>query len=298
MASATLTPKRFEFALLNATKLNGKARHMRLVLVTPELAIELLNRNKRNRPLNALTIKRYAQDLTDGLFRSTAQPVVIDWNGDLLDGQHRLWAIVESGVEVEMYIATGEDPDTFAAYDRGRRRSPGDVLALLGHSDGNTLGAAASRLHRHLRGVTWSTTTIDRYVNLEEIIEAVDEFPALVASVKAARRLIAKEAGNGPLAPPSLAAFLHYLFAEKDADTAEWFFGVLASGAGLEETDAALHLRRRLIQNRVETKTKMPEKEIAALFVKAWNAHREGRPVRVLRWRNSGAAPEPFPEIV
>jgi hypothetical protein len=297
MVSATATPKRFEFEEINKTLLNGRNRQMRLVMVTPELASDLLNRNKRNRPLNALTVARYARDLVAGLFRSTAQPIVIDWNGDLLDGQHRLWAVVDSGVAIEMYIATGEDPDTFAAYDRGRKRSPGDVLTLLDYSDGNTLGAAANRLHRHLRGVTWSTTASDREVNLEEMIKIVEEFPGLASSVKAARRLIAKEAGNAPLAPPSLAAFLHYLFAEKDADHAEWFFNVIASGAGLEETDAALHLRRRLIQNKVDTKAKLPDKELAALFVKAWNAHREGRPVRVLRWRTTGSAPEPFPEI-
>lgn len=297
MANATATPKRFEFDRINASILNGRARHMRLVLITPELAADLLNRNKRNRPLNAITVARYAQDATAGLFRSTAQAIVIDWNGDLLDGQHRLWAIVESGVAVELYIATGEDPDTFPAYDRGRRRTSGDALALLGYSDGNTLGAAASRLHRHECGVTWSTTAVERYVNIEEVIEAVEKYPGLVDSVKAARRLIAKETGRVPLAPPSLTAFLHYILAKKDADDADWFFGAVANGVGLEETDAALHLRRKLIHARI-SKDSPPDKEIAALFIKAWNAHRQNRAVRTLRWRTGGSSPESFPEIV
>lgn len=290
MANATAVHPRFEFDRVTASLMNGKARQMRLVSVTPELAADLLNRNKRNRPLKASTVARYAKDLTDGRWRSTAQPVVIDWNGDLLDGQHRLWACVETGISFIAYIATGEDPDTFAAYDRGSKRTGADALAVLGYKNRHCLAATASRLRRHQRGATWSTTAEDKYVNVEEQVEVVEEFPGITDSV-----LVGAAVNGRRLASPSLAAFLHYLFAEIDADAASAFFEKLTSGAGLTETDSVFHLRERLVRNSQDTKAKIPQKEVAALIIKAWNAR--GKRVRSLRWRSSGDKQEAFPEI-
>lgn len=269
----------------------GNGRRMVLLEITPSVAEQLLERNTRNRPLKESTIKRYTKDLREGLWRSTAQPIVVDWNGDLLDGQHRLWACVSSGIPFTAYIALGEDPDTFSAYDRGTKRTAGDSLALLDYKNANILAAAANKLHRYRRGLLWSTTAADRYVNVEDTVRIVREFPGLVDSVNASR----KGTNIRTILAPSLGAFLHYLFTEVDADAAEEFFDKLDSGEGLSRTDGVFHLRDRLIRNRMDTKAKLSEKEIAALTIKAWN--RRGEEVRALRWRSVEPAAEPFPEI-
>jgi len=38
------------------------------------------------------------------------------------------------------------------------------------------------------------------------------------------------------------------------------------------------------------------QRYIAALVIKAWNAYRDGAPVRQLKYRIGGANPEKFPE--
>lgn len=280
-----------------STKENGKVvpdrprREMKLTLVTPDLATSYLNHNNRNRPLNPLTVWRYSQDLLAGSFLSTAQPIVFDWNGDLLDGQHRLWAIVESGVSAEFYVATGEDPATFKAYDRGRKRTAADVMSILGHKNTNHLAAVAGKLNRYQRGVLWSTTQQDRYVSIGDHLKALEDFPGLDRSIASAGRV-------SKLASLTLAAFLHYLFAEKDEAQADWFYDALAGRVDLQTTDAAHLLRERLIQNRLG-KAKLPEKEVAALFIKAWNHYRQGKgALRLLRWRGTGPSAEAFPEIM
>jgi len=101
--------------------------------------------------------------------------------------------------------------------------------------------------------------------------------------------------GRG-LAPPRVMAFCYYLFSAQDPDLAEAFFKRLATGAGLSQYDAVYKLRERLRTNSAG-KAKLPLLEIVALFFKAWNASREPKPVKCLRWNNSGANPERFPEI-
>jgi len=263
-------------------------RRCDLLEVTPKLAMRWLEEcNEGNRPLSPSTLARYCRDQAGGAWISTAQPIVFDWNGNLLDGQHRLRMIVETGVPQLMYVATGEDPATFPAYDRGRGRTAGDALAMLGHKHYNALAAAAARLKRHYRGDAWSTTAAEKYVNVQDVIDIVQEFPSLVENMHRT---------NCVLVAHSLAAFLHFLFSEKDQELADWFFDVLAGRAAAKNTDGAFVIRERLIKQKA-AKGKLEEKEVAALIVKAWNAQREGRRVTTIRWRSSGPCAEPFPEI-
>ena len=98
------------------------------------------------------------------------------------------------------------------------------------------------------------------------------------------------------LASPRVMAFCYYLFSAQNPDLAERFFNHLASGAGLSEHSPVYLLRERLRTNSAG-KAKLPILEIIALFFKAWIAYRNGKSVKCLRWNNSGANPEKFPEI-
>jgi hypothetical protein len=90
--------------------------------------------------------------------------------------------------------------------------------------------------------------------------------------------------------------FCYYLFSAQNPGLAETFFSQLEGGTGLTERNPVYLLRERLRTNSVG-KAKLPLLEIIALFFKAWIAYRSGKPVKCLRWNNSGANPEKFPEI-
>ena len=163
-----------------------------------------------------------------------------------------------------------------------------DALAILGRKNCFVLGSAAGKLRRHQRGMLWSTNAADRYVNIEDAVRAVEEYPRLEEST-----LVGISALR--FGPPSLMAFLHYLFSETDRAAADHFFASLVSGEGLTRTNAVYHLRERLTRNREDTKAKLTEKEIAALTIIAWNSR--DRPLKTLRWRTGGNNPMDFPEI-
>jgi len=98
------------------------------MLVTPAMAVEWLNRNRNNRPLNVPRVAMLKKAIEDGTFALTHQGIAFYGNFDeLADGQHRLAAIIEAGIAVEMIVSWGLTKDVVHAIDRGRPRSIANV---------------------------------------------------------------------------------------------------------------------------------------------------------------------------
>lgn len=99
-----------------------------IVQITPKLAQQYLCHNADNRILRDKAIDRIADDMKNGAFQLTHQGIAFDTNGRLVDGQHRLQAIVRSGATVPMLVSEGVDPKTFSVLDQNIKRSPADIL--------------------------------------------------------------------------------------------------------------------------------------------------------------------------
>jgi hypothetical protein len=98
--------------------------------ITPETASQWLERNTHNRKLNQSTTDRFIKDMTDGRWQLTHQGIAFDSGGTLIDGQHRLWAVVLSGVTVRMRVFFNMPTDSMLCIDTGRMRSNLDVIKL------------------------------------------------------------------------------------------------------------------------------------------------------------------------
>ena len=79
--------------------------------VEPEQAQKWLERNIANRTLRPSRVQEYATAMTEGRWRYTADPIRFDSDGKLIDGQHRLMAVVRSGCTVEMHVVRGLSPE-------------------------------------------------------------------------------------------------------------------------------------------------------------------------------------------
>ena len=97
--------------------------------ITPEMATEMLKRNKSNRNLRKFKVLQYAHDMQNGKWNLTGQGITFGKDGSLLDGQHRLQAIKFSKVSVPMLIVY--DADVVGTYDCGLTRSTVDQFKLM-----------------------------------------------------------------------------------------------------------------------------------------------------------------------
>jgi hypothetical protein len=120
------------------------------IILTPLKAKELLNRTTTlNRSLKRDMVRSYAKLMLSGDFHHTHQGIAIDVNHNVIDGQHRLHALVKAGetnpnVTIEMAVATGCNPNMFKFIDSGSIRTTGDILQAdgvrqYGHRIGATL---------------------------------------------------------------------------------------------------------------------------------------------------------------
>lgn len=105
------------------------------IIVTPNWAAEMLEKNSRNRNLSRQKIKAYAEDMKKDRWHETHQGVAVYETGELADGQHRLAAVVESGKPVKMLVTYDLPVTAGADIDRHRPRSDADAIRIGGLSD-------------------------------------------------------------------------------------------------------------------------------------------------------------------
>lgn len=100
--------------------------------VSPELAKQFLETMGNNRRLKERKVRELVKAMKDGKFRKTHQGIAFSPSGVLIDGQHRLQAIIRSGETIELNVSFGVEEDTLHAVDVGTKRSAADLYEFLG----------------------------------------------------------------------------------------------------------------------------------------------------------------------
>lgn len=278
-----------------ANAANGSRKHMHRLTVsvetiTPATAVRwMAEHHDDNRPLKKTHVTYLARAMRNGEWMLNGESVVFDWNGKIRNGQHRLSACIESGLSFETVVVRGVDPAAFATMDGGSKRTVGDHMAVMGKQHYNLLAAAVSELRRWERGDLGATSSEDKRVSGVEAVEVLARYPDIENSVAIGQRC-------KPVMSTGIATFFHYVFSQKDRKAADEFFAAIADGVGLSKTQAVWHLRERLITVKTDRTKYLTPRHMKALVIKAWNATREGRPVKSLKF--SPDAGEAFPEIL
>jgi hypothetical protein len=92
--------------------------------ITPDLARTWLKKiPETQRNLDQNYVNAFALAMKRGEWKTTHQGIAFDVNGFLMDGQHRLAAIEQSGIMVKMMVTYGLPTDYELALDGGRMRT-------------------------------------------------------------------------------------------------------------------------------------------------------------------------------
>lgn len=243
--------------------------------ITPKQArIWLEAMHARQRPVAASRVNVYAADMKTGRWLQTGESIKFDREGDLLDGQHRLRAIIEAGVTIEMLVIRGLPRESFKAIDTGKVRSGGDALVIEGIDGGVAkIAATASSLSQQYGAglIPGSRGGMQGRVSNSDLIEFIRENPAILD----AARFVHTHAGKAM--PMSEAQMTWACFEARQVDetAADLFILDLITGSGLVGNDPVLALREMLLANRT-ARRKLDLTLILAAVVKAWNKRRKG----------------------
>ncbi len=101
---------------------------MRTVRITPEIAENFLSKNKSNRKHRKTVVINLTKILKKNDWVYTHQGIAFNKDGILIDGQHRLMAVVQSGVPARMCVFTNVPNEAFGVIDQGEKRSAYDIL--------------------------------------------------------------------------------------------------------------------------------------------------------------------------
>ena len=140
------------------------------VNVTPELARQWLDIARFNRDINYALVAKYVRLMKAGLWRTTRQGIALTKTGVLIDGQHRLLAVIKSDQTVPMTVFVEEPEENFEFIDCGRNRSHLEMMRLSQRN--NTLSSLhTSTLKAFLAGrfcntTNWSVAEINREYDL------------------------------------------------------------------------------------------------------------------------------------
>lgn len=249
-------------------------------IITPEIAGELLDRNRKNRKPKRRAIAQYAADMMTGEWNADASTIEVDRLGDLINGQNRLMACLEAGVPFPTLLRTGLDPDARNHIDQGARRTSGDTLAMAGLADANVLSAAINIRARYeltvreFGGQQTMSYARSRRISMThaEVLAYVDAHPS-IDGMAGLGRLMAQV---GPGVPRSVHIAALSMFAETSEKMAREFAEAFIEGESSGTGDPILALTRYLARAKspAEMRTKSRNKNLQhlAAFVKAWNA--------------------------
>lgn len=253
-------------------------------LIGPSEAREMLSANTHNRPLNKRSVMQLANAIKRGEWEENGDAIRFSETGVLLDGQHRLAAIAESGESVKTLVVSGLKDSAFDVIDRGKSRTVGHVLAIRGEKNYNALASVARLLFLYKETGNPFHGNPDLVPTARQIEQLIDDNPgardavADVMNQQFVRRYMT----------PRIGGFCLYAFRNSRlSNFADDFFYRIETGMARFEGDPVILLRDRLMEDRA-SKEKMSDRYKTALIFKAFKKFSSGDKVKFLRVRTGG----------
>lgn len=261
--------------------------------ITPGLAKFYLGFNTKNRKLREARSKDHAREmLAGGWVPENPDPIMFGLDGTLVNGQHRLRAVVIADQPQRMLVLRGVGNQVLDSLDTGRARTFKDTLRMEGYPNYQELASILKRV--------WILEEIGSPIHRAHVSPSVRELRALLGrdedyftSLASFAARWKKSAVGIVLSAPDAGVLKNAFLSVAPAQDVEAFFNGLGHGSG----DKVIQLlRRRLV---VAGKENRPGPEArVALTIKGWNLWIRGQEREFIRWTPGGANPEPFPVAI
>lgn len=275
-------------------------------IITPAIAEEMLRHNTCNRPIKESHVAFLANEIIEGNWRLTGS--AIQFVGQVLvDGQHRLKAIVLTGKSIKSVVArfpaTTASKEIFKVLDVGCNRTVGDVLAINGEINTRALSGILNGIDRYYKAVEHagqnaktipysSQTTIaqrmDTAIMRGTVKKPLGYIMDLLARYPFAREStlfgVSMKAQRPQILTVNQWGLIHAIYNDVDESAASEFLAALNTGENLSRQSPILQLRERLLSIRADMgkdASRIGPQFVLALCNAAWNAYRTDKPINL-----------------
>jgi hypothetical protein len=259
---------------------------------------QLENHNKSNRPMTMSIVKRWRDRMLEGRWVPSPDCIAYDLEGNLLTGQHRLYAVVlaeqmrqldpdyvknvygiDKPISIPFVIGRGFMGKHADVIDIGKNRTSSDVLARRHLFGVDVSDAESKKLHKELAvaaRLLWTRingkTVKGSGVFLHHELKAfVDDNTGLVEAVKTIRELDNGDAHDRLICnflSIGYASGLLQLMISANEDKAMEFWTLFAAGA-LENSHPIARFKSYLLDSRTEGT--VDRDHVVNAAIKAWN---------------------------
>lgn len=248
-------------------------------MVSPDKAKQLLERNPNNRNIVQKRVEQICRVIKDGKWVLNGETIILDSDGALMDGQHRLMAIAKSGMTVPVLIVKGVPRVHGYSIDRGMGRTVNHVLQMEGIKN-SALSAAISNMVWQYRFSKVNPTSTSTLISTEECIEIASS-----SDVQLSARIAKKIYKTAPLGNPTALGFAHYIFGWHWLDNRDRFFDILETGMAKPHESIVIRARDALIygRNRRIGQKQIDRRMALAILFKSFKCFCSGKNPSVLR---------------
>lgn len=246
------------------------AEQVRMMTVTPAMARDWLQFNSGNREIQKNHIATIKRDILKSNWMMNAQPICFTDNPlqvggrgapRLLNGQHRLHAIIEANTAIDVPIATGIPRQAFATFDTHAKRT---VRRAGNRVDDRVLAAAAKLQWKQDNDLP--LTGSGNSPSATEILKTLNDHPDLPAGFARARRSGMTELGSAGV----MTYFIYRVLHEHSLWGAEFLDGI-EYGANLDRGNPILNLRN-LARGRRKS---LSRSETLTILIEHWEAFKD-----------------------
>lgn len=282
-----------------------KAARTEIRMVTPEMAKNWLTVNTINRNVNKNLVAHYARQMKEGLWEFTGEPIIFSSN-KLLDGQHRLLALISANMPITFLCVFNINEDTFKVIDTGKARSIGEIFDISGIKNYTCVSAGIRKFFALKSNLTptggvsnkgkisgTSISLIDNQITPKELLDFYYKYELFISDL--ATRSISMYNSSKLLTKSEIIGYILYLCHYKNHNEKSVYHFFESITTGKDTSNNILYsLRNKLIAEKSSTR-KMPGSFKNALIVKAWNTYITGKNLKTLRYDPEN---EPKPEFI
>ena len=269
----------------------------REVSIGPEMAARWLETKnyEDNRSRSRARVELYARQMRLGNWALNGEALILDTSGMLLNGQHRLAAVILHGRPVTFSVIEGVEQSLFTTMDQAYSRTASAVLKMSGYDRAPRRAATCRALHNWTRSGGASPFAAQR-VAPDEILSVQERFaPEVDHGVLYAQAC----KGNVPMGS-GLLGLAHILLNRIEnteaLERAQDFLEVLKEGLTTQGDHPALTLRRRIISDKMRGRVGT-QHQYWAMLGRAWNAHTVGKGMKTASAKRTADGATVLPKL-